>query len=113
MAACLDPPNRAIVTELVSRGSLWEVLRTPDLFQVRHYVNMTVHPSTIKFYPFVLCLNDHFNSPSASTSFTSFLRAILRGHKYTPHTVYQGREVKVCSGLHGLYGEYWMIRYAV
>jgi hypothetical protein len=24
--------NRAIVTELVSRGSLWEVLRTPNLF---------------------------------------------------------------------------------
>lgn len=32
MGACLDPPNRAIVTELVSRGSLWEVLRTPNLF---------------------------------------------------------------------------------
>ena len=35
MAACLDPPNRAIVTELVSRGSLWEVLRTANLFEVR------------------------------------------------------------------------------
>ena len=32
MGACLDPPNRAIVTELVSRGSLWDVLRTPGLF---------------------------------------------------------------------------------
>lgn len=36
MAACIDPPNRAIVTELVSRGSLWEVLRTPGLFEVRY-----------------------------------------------------------------------------
>ena len=34
MAACIEPPNRAIVTELVSRGSLWEVLRTPSLFEV-------------------------------------------------------------------------------
>ena len=34
MCACLDPPNRCIVTELVSRGSLWDVLRTPDLFPV-------------------------------------------------------------------------------
>ena len=34
MAACIEPPNRAIVTELVSRGSLWEVLRTPNLFEV-------------------------------------------------------------------------------
>ena len=32
MGACMDPPNRAIVTELVTRGSLWEVLRTPNLF---------------------------------------------------------------------------------
>jgi Protein tyrosine and serine/threonine kinase len=27
MGACLSPPHRAIVTELVSRGSLWEALR--------------------------------------------------------------------------------------
>ena len=32
MGACLDPPNRAIVTELVNRGSLWDRLRdqSPD-----------------------------------------------------------------------------------
>jgi len=28
MGACLTPPHRAIVTELVSRGSLWDALRT-------------------------------------------------------------------------------------
>ena len=33
LAACLDPPNRAIITELVIRGSLWDVLRIPNLFQ--------------------------------------------------------------------------------
>lgn len=31
LAACLDPPNRAIVTELVTRGSLWDALRQPGL----------------------------------------------------------------------------------
>lgn len=32
MGACLTLPNRAIITELVSRGSLWNVLRTPGAF---------------------------------------------------------------------------------
>ena len=32
MGVCIDPPNRSIVTELVSRGSLWDVLRTPNIF---------------------------------------------------------------------------------
>ncbi|CAM9758501.1 unnamed protein product, partial [Sphacelaria rigidula] len=31
MGACVTPPNRAIVTELVSRGSLWEALRESAL----------------------------------------------------------------------------------
>ncbi|CAM9110746.1 unnamed protein product [Phaeothamnion confervicola] len=34
MGACLAPPHRAIVTELVSRGSLWEVLREPAVPRV-------------------------------------------------------------------------------
>ena len=29
MGACLDPPNRAIVTELCENGSLWDALRMP------------------------------------------------------------------------------------
>ncbi len=29
MGACLDPPNRAIVTELCEHGSLWDALRSP------------------------------------------------------------------------------------
>jgi hypothetical protein len=32
LGACLEPPNRAIVTELVSRGTLWDLLRNPTLF---------------------------------------------------------------------------------
>ena len=35
LGACLDPPCRAIVTELISRGSLWDALRTPHLFENR------------------------------------------------------------------------------
>jgi serine/threonine protein kinase len=35
LGVCLEPPHRAIVTELVSRGSLWDCLRIPGLFQVR------------------------------------------------------------------------------
>eukprot|EP00957_Ditylum_brightwellii_P039369 2977810-Ditylum_brightwellii.AAC.1 len=29
MGACLDPPNRAIVTEFAANGSLWDALRQP------------------------------------------------------------------------------------
>ncbi|KAL7471514.1 hypothetical protein ACHAXS_011816 [Conticribra weissflogii] len=29
MGACLDPPNRAIITELCENGSLWDALRSP------------------------------------------------------------------------------------
>lgn len=35
MGACMVPPNRAIVTELVTRGSLWEALRDQKLPAVR------------------------------------------------------------------------------
>eukprot|EP01034_Spumella_vulgaris_P024318 gene24318-30640_t len=38
LGVCMDPPNRTIVTELVSRGSLWDVLRIPGLFQVSTYM---------------------------------------------------------------------------
>jgi hypothetical protein len=38
LGVCLEPPHRAIVTELVSRGSLWDCLRIPNLFQVRGYM---------------------------------------------------------------------------
>ena len=33
MAVCLQAPQRAIVTELVSRGSVWDVLRNRQVFQ--------------------------------------------------------------------------------
>lgn len=35
MGACLDPPNRAIITELCEHGSLWDALRSPlSIYQV-------------------------------------------------------------------------------
>ncbi|CAN0332274.1 unnamed protein product [Ascophyllum nodosum] len=39
MAACMTPPNRAIVTELVSRGSLWKALRNEHLPSVNFGVD--------------------------------------------------------------------------
>lgn len=35
LGASLKPPNRFIVTELISRGSLWDALRKPNIFNVR------------------------------------------------------------------------------
>jgi len=51
MGACLDPPNRAIVTELVSRGSLWEVLRTPNLFMGYPEMSPSLSRSQGSFWP--------------------------------------------------------------
>jgi hypothetical protein len=34
LGVCMEASHRLIVTELVSRGSLWDALRTPGLFQV-------------------------------------------------------------------------------
>ncbi|CAN0394799.1 unnamed protein product [Ascophyllum nodosum] len=39
MAACMTPLNRAIVTELVSGGSLWEALRSEHLPSVNFGVD--------------------------------------------------------------------------
>eukprot|EP01041_Mallomonas_annulata_P009907 gene9907-20604_t len=47
MGACLKPPHRAIVTELVSRGSLWQVLRTVGLFPG----HTSTSSSTTSFWP--------------------------------------------------------------
>lgn len=60
MGACLDPPNRAIVTELCENGSLWDALRSPlTTYQVADgktrlawpldiYEQMTAPPPTFK-----------------------------------------------------------------
>ena len=38
LGVCLEPPHRAIVTELVGRGSLWDCLRVKGLFQVLYNI---------------------------------------------------------------------------
>jgi hypothetical protein len=47
LGVSLEPSHRLIVTELVSRGSLWDVLRVPDLFQVFFLLSLC-------FYLFVI-----------------------------------------------------------
>lgn len=45
MGACLDPPNRAIVTELCENGSLWDALRSPlSIYQVADGVTRQAWP---------------------------------------------------------------------
>lgn len=41
LGACLKPPKRAIITELVPRGSLWDVLRQPLPVSVLGYTPRT------------------------------------------------------------------------
>lgn len=41
LGACTESPNRAIVTELVSRGSLWDALRNASLFP--EVLNVTIY----------------------------------------------------------------------
>ena len=49
LGVCLEPPHRAIVTELVSRGSLWDCLRIPNLFQVSS-VQTAIIPTLMLFF---------------------------------------------------------------
>lgn len=45
MGACLDPPNRAIVTELCENGSLWDALRSPlSIYQIADGVTRRAWP---------------------------------------------------------------------
>lgn len=50
LGVCLEPSHRMIITELVPRGSLWEALRTPNLFQVffsPHYERPLISPDDV------------------------------------------------------------------
>lgn len=51
MGACVDPPNRAIVTEFASNGSLWDALRLPlhQPYSPSDGVSRTAWPVTL--YP--------------------------------------------------------------
>jgi len=45
LAACLEPKSRAIVTELLMRGSLWDMLRTPQSELFAGFKGPTFWPS--------------------------------------------------------------------
>jgi hypothetical protein len=51
LGVSLEPSHRLIVTELVSRGSLWDVLRVPGLFQVSLFC--------IIFMLIIFCFRDY------------------------------------------------------
>ena len=64
MGACLDPPNRAIITELCENGSLWDALRSPlgspyhvadgktrEAWPLNLYESMTAPPTRRKGSP--------------------------------------------------------------
>lgn len=55
LGVCLEQSHMAIVTELVSRGSLWDVLRVPGLFQ-QQVKSRFVSPVTASSLPFNLSI---------------------------------------------------------
>lgn len=66
MGACLTPPNRAIVTEILNRGSLWEALRNNRLPQV-------TTPCGISYSYYVPGIMDRVLWPFEDNSVTSIL----------------------------------------
>lgn len=52
LGACLDPPNRAIVTELVSKGALWDLLRRSDTFDKAFGFSVPSNGSSFDYEPF-------------------------------------------------------------
>ncbi len=59
LGVCLESPQRAIVTELVPRGSLWDALRECQLFQKVCTVLCCVVHATL----FALLLNLYSSAP--------------------------------------------------
>lgn len=61
MGACVDPPNRAIITELAANGSVWDALRLP-LMPPYVAADGTAQGS----WPMSLYLPDHHGAPPSS-----------------------------------------------
>ncbi|KAG7357328.1 protein tyrosine kinase [Nitzschia inconspicua] len=61
MGACVDPPNRAIITELAANGSVWDALRLPLM---PPYVAADGTPQGS--WPMSLYLPDHRGAPPSS-----------------------------------------------
>jgi hypothetical protein len=61
MGACVDPPNRAIITELAANGSVWDALRLPLM---PPYVVADGTPNGC--WPLSLYIPDHHGAPPVS-----------------------------------------------
>ena len=61
MGACIDPPNRAIITELAANGSVWDALRLPLM---PPYVVADGTPQGC--WPLRLYIPDHHGAPPSS-----------------------------------------------
>ena len=73
----MDNSHRAIVTELMSRGSLWDALRRRDLFKVRS----TVTPQT---HTYMIC-TVHTSPPIDNTHLTYCLPLSLPDNNIVLH----------------------------
>lgn len=67
MGACMVPPNRAIVTELLTRGSLWEALRADTLPSVRGWRRKYISIATVGLYHVVRAVG--FSAVRAQSTF--------------------------------------------
>lgn len=61
MGACVDPPNRAIITELAANGSVWDALRLPLMAP---YV--AADGTSKSSWPMSLYMPDHHGAPPSS-----------------------------------------------
>lgn len=70
MGACVDPPNRAIITELAAHGSVWDALRLP---LAAPYVVADGSPNGC--WPLRLYLPGHYGAPPISQGASSRVSA--------------------------------------
>jgi hypothetical protein len=61
MGACVDPPNRAIITELAANGSVWDALRLPLMPPY-----MAADGTSQGSWPMSLYMPDHHGAPPSS-----------------------------------------------
>ena len=98
----MDPPNRAIVTELVTRGSLWEVLRTPNLFNTNANANNNTNNVNANISHRSVCATE--DSPVDGGFFwprwavrrvlDDTCRGLVYLHSFNPPIIHRGRWVQ-------------------
>lgn len=81
LGVCLESPQRAIVTELVPRGSLWDALRECQLFQKVSCCAVLWCNGSLSL---LLCLSSyrrHLLCDDDSTAVVIRIAEICRGHR--------------------------------